>query len=386
MSAEAPQSLAQRLVAWQRIHGRHHLPWQRAPLQAYRVWLSEVMLQQTQVQTVKAYFERFVALWPDVHALAQADLDAVLAQWSGLGYYSRARNLHACAQTVVQMHGGQFPRAARELARLPGIGPSTAAAIAALCWGERVAILDGNVQRVLARHQGLDADLRSTPGRRAMQDLAQTHLPTCSADMPAYTQGLMDLGATCCTPRQPDCPRCPLRADCVAHACASPERWPLKRARTHVRDWPLWLVCLGRSDGAVWLEKRPLRGIWAGLWCLPVFETAQAAQAAFAGLLPAEAQPPVRHDLTHRRLSLHVLQGVVAARGDQPAKLWPGASAQTQSAGHSAGPVEAQPQAGPFDVLPQTQAAGRPGQWWGLEQALTCGLPAPIRRMLQALR
>ena len=208
--------MAARVVRWQRRHGRHGLPWQgtRDP---YRVWLSEVMLQQTQVATVLDYYPRFLERFPDVQALAAAPLDDVLALWSGLGYYSRARNLHRCAQEVVAAHGGAFPRAAPMLATLPGIGRSTAAAIAAFCFGERAAILDGNVKRVLTRA----ARLRRRPGRgrRGARACGPPPRRCCRrAGVDVYTQGLMDLGATVCLARQPACERCPLAADCAARA------------------------------------------------------------------------------------------------------------------------------------------------------------------------
>jgi A/G-specific adenine glycosylase len=188
------QHIAPALVAWQRVSGRSHLPWQNTR-DPYRVWLSEVMLQQTQVGTVLGYYERFMARYPDVAALAAAPFDDVLALWSGLGYYSRARNLHRCAQAVVTVYGGCFPPSASALAELPGIGRSTAAAIAAFCFGERVAILDGNVKRVLSRVLAYGEDLARSSAERELWAQAQTLLPAESADMPAYTQGLMDLGA-----------------------------------------------------------------------------------------------------------------------------------------------------------------------------------------------
>ena len=198
--------LAQRLVQWQTQHGRHDLPWQNTR-DPYRVWLSEIMLQQTQVATAMAYYTRFLARFPNVVTLAGAALDDVLGLWSGLGYYSRARNLHRCAQQVVAEHGAVFPRTAALLQTLPGIGRSSAAAVAALCFGERVAILDGNVKRVLTRVLGFEADLASAANERALWALAHDLLPLLDLQqtMPRYTQGVMDLGATLCTARQPRC-------------------------------------------------------------------------------------------------------------------------------------------------------------------------------------
>src|SRR5262245_16841098 len=220
------------------------------------------MLQQTQVSTARAYYERFIDAYPGVAALAAAPLDDVLALWSGLGYYSRARNLHRCAQTVVAQHGGLFPRTSAELAQLPGIGRSTAAAIAAFCFDERAAILDGNVKRVLARHSGFDGDLATTPAQRELWRYADSLLPT-AADMAPYTQGLMDLGATVCLVRQPRCDECPLATSCVARVSGRTTELPLKSrraqrgARSHVL---LWL----RHRGDVLLVRRPERGVWAG--------------------------------------------------------------------------------------------------------------------------
>jgi A/G-specific adenine glycosylase len=205
------------VIRWQRDHGRHDLPWQQTR-DPYLVWLSEIMLQQTQVGTVKAYYARFLERFPDMDALAAADLDEVLSVWSGLGYYSRARNLHRCAQAVRDRFGGKWPRSPDVLETLPGIGRSTAAAIAAFCFGERVAILDGNVRRVLSRVLGFDSDLSKMANQRALWVLAEQLLPVdhLRQTMPAYTQGLMDIGATVCRARGPDCGACPVASVCVA--------------------------------------------------------------------------------------------------------------------------------------------------------------------------
>jgi len=218
MTPEIRRHFAPALITWQRNHGRHGLPWQgnRDP---YRVWLSEIMLQQTQVSTVLSYYPRFLERFPHVHALAAAQTDEVMAMWSGLGYYSRARNLHRCAQAVVAEHGGEFPRDALTLETLPGIGASTAAAIAAFCHGERVSILDGNVRRVLSRVLAFAGDQAQPKVQRQMWDLAQALVPERSdaSDMAAYTQGLMDLGATVCVRGQPRCPVCPMQGVCEAY-------------------------------------------------------------------------------------------------------------------------------------------------------------------------
>ncbi|MEO5697809.1 MAG: A/G-specific adenine glycosylase, partial [Burkholderiaceae bacterium] len=279
MGTSEPAAIAPRVIAWQRQHGRSHLPWQgsRDP---YRVWLSEIMLQQTQVATVLGYYARFVARFPDVAALAAASLDDVLVLWSGLGYYSRARNLHACAQAVVQLHGGRFPADSAALARLPGIGRSTAAAIAAFCYGERAAILDGNVKRVLTRVLGFDADLAVAANERALWAQAQALLPETGIE--AYTQGLMDLGASVCSARAPQCAACPLRTACVATQQGDPERYPVKRRKApRGRREHVWLLLEWRAQ--VWLLRRPSSGIWAGLWSLPEFEPGAAFDDATKG-------------------------------------------------------------------------------------------------------
>jgi len=257
--------IASRLIDWQRRHGRHDLPWQ-GTRDAYRIWLSEVMLQQTQVGTVVPYYLRFVARFPDLRSLAAADPDEVLALWSGLGYYSRARNLQRCAREVVERYGGVFPGDARRLAALPGIGRSTAAAIAVFGFAQRAAILDGNVRRVLCRHAGV----RGYPGVRAVENelwrIAESELP--EADVEAYTQGLMDLGAMLCVRTRPACGECPLAADCSAHREGSVAGLPTPRPTRIVPVRRCAMYVIRRGD-EVLLERRPPSGIWGGLWSLP---------------------------------------------------------------------------------------------------------------------
>ena len=339
--------IAGRVVRWQRSHGRTGLPWQdtRDP---YRVWLSEIMLQQTQVAVVLEYYPRFLARFSDVRALAAADLDDVLSLWSGLGYYSRARNLHQCARDVVGLHGGEFPRSAEVLQTLPGIGRSTAAAIASFCFGERAAILDGNVKRVLTRVLGFGEDLAVAAGERNLWEHAQTLLPRRGLQeaMPRYTQGLMDIGATICLTRNPACLLCPLRDVCVARAAGAQEDYPVKTRKLKRSSQSLWLLRAQARDGATWLEKRPPTGIWAGLYCLPVYDSRDALQAALpdaahAHLLDGE---PFLHVLTHKDLHLH--------------------------------PVAAQLSKG---ALRETA-----GGWFTSADWPKLGLPAPIRRLLEA--
>ena len=275
-----PAGFAGRVVRWQRTHGRNSLPWQNTR-DPYRVWLSEIMLQQTQVAAVLGYYDRFLARFPDVQALAAAPLDDVLALWSGLGYYSRARNLHRCAQEVVGKHGGAFPRTAEVLATLPGIGPSTAAAISSFCFGERAAILDGNVKRVLTRVLAFEDDLSLGANERRLWDHARELLPTreLQENMPRYTQGLMDLGATLCLPRNPSCLLCPVQDACGAAKEGWPEIYPVKTRKLKRSAESLWLLHAQGPDGSVWLQKRPTPGVWAGLYCLPVFPSREALAA-----------------------------------------------------------------------------------------------------------
>ncbi|MDD5028256.1 MAG: A/G-specific adenine glycosylase [Rhodoferax sp.] len=335
------------LIRWQQRHGRHNLPWQ-GTRDAYRVWLSEIMLQQTQVTTVRPYFERFLARFPDVQSLAQAPQDDVLALWSGLGYYSRARNLHQCAQQVVTQYGGVFPRTAAQLQTLPGIGSSTAAAVASICFGERVAILDGNVKRVLTRYLGFDADLAQASNERTLLQYASDLLPQSDLQrsMPRYSQAVMDLGATVCTAQQPRCADCPLRSDCRAAAQQCPQRYPVKTRKLKRSAQIVWLLCAQTPQGAVWLSQRPIPGVWAGLYCLPLFDDRQALLTA----LPERARqaidelPSFKHVLTHKDLYLY------------PAQV----------------------------MLSEREVPDCPGDWVAAARWPTLGLPAPVRTLLGA--
>lgn len=343
------EGFAPALVQWQLEHGRHDLPWQKQR-DPYRVWLSEIMLQQTQVATVRGYFERFLAQLPTVQALAQAPAQQIMALWSGLGYYSRARNLHACAQRIVSDFGGVFPREASVLATLPGIGRSTASAITSVCFGERVPILDANARRVVARVQGFDQDLAVAAHERALWALAQQLLPAHSAQMPAYTQAVMDLGASICAARNPQCGVCPVSTWCRAHQGGAELRIPV-RTRKLVRRSVQWFMLLAYApDGSVWLERRPSPGIWAGMDCLPIADSMDALQALarkwFGGSANPQPLDVVSHTLTHRDLYLH------------PVAL-------------------ALPQ-----CLPAATEAGS-ARWVAASQWPSLGLPAPIRRLLQ---
>ncbi|MCM5678694.1 A/G-specific adenine glycosylase [Schlegelella sp. S2-27] len=336
--ARLQTEFAPRVISWQHQHGRHQLPWQRTR-DPYRVWLSEIMLQQTQVSTVLGYYDRFLQRFPDVLALADAPLDDVLAAWSGLGYYSRARNLHRCAQAVRDEHRGSFPRAAAELEQLPGIGRSTAAAIAAFCFSERAAILDGNVKRVLTRVLGFGHDLAQSRHERELWALAEGLLP--AEGIESYTQGLMDLGATLCLARSPSCLLCPVQPLCRASAESRPDAYPVKTRklkRSRRENWWLW----AEHEDAVWLTQRPDTGVWGGLFSLPEFATLDALhEAAGAHGSAAVAQPTIEHALTHFDWVLH------------PIKL-------------------------PLEEAPRWSG----GQWVRYERLPDIGLPAPLRKLL----
>jgi A/G-specific adenine glycosylase len=341
LAAESAETFAARLVAWQRRCGRNDLPWQGSD--PYRVWLSEVMLQQTQVRTVLPYFSRFLARFPTVEALAAAPLDEVLALWSGLGYYARARHLHAAARLWVTRWPGSCPQGAQEWAQLPGVGRSTAAAIAAFVQRERVPILDGNVQRVLCRLFAVEEDPRAAATAHRLWDAAQALLPHDSDDMPAYTQGMMDLGALVCTRSRPRCDVCPVVELCAAHRLGIAAELPRKRARAPVPEQELrwgWY----EEDGAVWLVRRAPQGIWGGLWCLPPADEAPPGRWRAAGEIAR-----LTHRLTHFTLKITVTR-----------------------------------------YLPETPWAAEPAAAWGEDarclappEALALGVPQPLRRLLE---
>ena len=316
-------SFAAKLVAWQRRHGRHGLPWQgtRDP---YRIWLSEVMLQQTQVGAVIPYYERFIRKYPSAKALAAASEDEVLQLWSGLGYYARGRNLHKAAREIER---DGFPRSAEKLAELPGVGRSTAAAIAVFAFGERAAILDGNVKRVLSRCYGV-AD------KNGLWPLAERLLPR--KDLDIYTQGLMDLGATVCT-RNPECGRCPVKTSCIARRTGRIGELPAARPRKVLPfKRTTWFVY--RNAGKVLLERRPSSGIWGGLWCFPDKAVLKAKATRRLDLID--------HGFTHFRLRIQpVLCDVKSESG-----------------------------------------AGSGSLWVDLDDAVQAAVPAPVRKLLQELQ
>ena len=329
---------AQKLVVWQRRHGRHGLPWQgtRDP---YRIWLSEIMLQQTQVAAVIPYYERFLARFPDFRSLAGASEDEVLQLWSGLGYYARGRNLLRAAREVAT--AGRFPDSVEKIQALPGVGPSTAAAIAAFAFGRRAAILDGNVKRVLARCFGIEGD-------KAQWELAEKLLPARGIE--TYTQALMDLGATVCTRSRPACERCPVARKCIARREGRIDELPAARKR---KPLPLkhatWLVLL--HEGSVLLERRPGTGIWGGLWVFP--DGPRKAVAAYCernfSCMVAKAQrmPVIVHGFTHFRLNIQPLRCRVEK------------------------------------IVPRAEAPGR--IWLDIEDAAHAAVPAPVRKLLLGL-
>jgi len=296
------QPFADRLLRWWDQHGRKDLPWQH-PRTPYRVWVAEIMLQQTQVSTVIPYFERWMQRFPDIAQLAQAPLDDVLAQWAGLGYYARARNLHRSAQICLQQYGGTLPLTSAELSALPGIGRSTANAIVSQATDQPAAVLDGNVRRLLARHAMVDG----WPGSPAVQSIlwhkAGARLPRHrGAD---YTQAIMDLGAMVCTRTAPDCEHCPLTADCKARAAGAVHHYPGAKPKTKVNDRQVFMLIVHDHAHGVLLERRPPAGIWGGLWSLPEAENlAELEHRTGLVLADAERLPARLHRLTHLRLHI----------------------------------------------------------------------------------
>lgn len=325
------------VIQWQKQHGRHKLPWQNTR-DAYRIWLSEIMLQQTQVAAVIPYYQRFLERFPDVASLAAAPMEDVMAHWSGLGYYSRARNLHSCAQRVCQEYGGTFPADPSLLAELPGIGRSTAAAISAFSYGTRAAILDGNVKRVFCRVFGIEG----YPGEKRIEDALWRHAEALlpEREVEAYTQGLMDLGATLCTRNSPSCSACPMLQRCAAVATDRVRELPVRKPKKTVREkHTAMLIVIDR--GQVLLEQRPATGIWGGLLSLPElagplpdeWKTGDAlrnaaisnAIAHFGMLASCEPMAQLTHGFTHFKLHISPFRINLARRLDfvgQSSHVW----------------------------------------------------------------
>lgn len=369
-----PQFSAQ-LIHWQQLHGRHDLPWQRNR-NPYRVWVSEIMLQQTQVNTVKPYFSRFMQRFPSVQALAAADEDAVLALWAGLGYYSRARNLWRCARRITDEHQGKFPRSARALAQLPGIGPSTAAAIASICFGERISILDANAQRVLTRLLCFRQPPNTAAARRELQHCANSLLPEnqqaddllgmnmnmntdMSTDMPTYTQALMDLGATVCTSATPRCGQCPVASLCLARAAGIQHSLPIKSKPAARKTASWYFVWLEHGDATLLTQRTQdsaatRNRIWNGLWCFPQLPAA-ADLDRFLQHGSEQEMYTADHALTHRKLQLHISRLSVPSKA-RAEQLISCSNDPDQALRH---------------------------QWIRSQQTHTLGLPAPISKLLQ---
>lgn len=319
---------SRRVLAWYRRHGRHDLPWQNTG-DPYWVWVSEIMLQQTQVATVIPFYRRFVASFPTVTDLAEASLDEVLALWSGLGYYARARNMHRAAQLVAAEHGGRFPDDFETLQRLPGVGRSTAAAVAALAGGHCHAILDGNVKRILSRFFALAHAPSDSAGQRRLWQWAESLTPrTGVAD---YTQAMMDLGATVCTRGRPLCRSCPVNERCAAYRLRAQAHYPVPRQRRRRPVRVVRVLLVTDPDGAVLLERRPPAGVWGGLWSLPELADGRTPDdwcRSQLGQSLREQRPwqALRHGLTHFELEMapiHViLAGRPADRLEQGERFW----------------------------------------------------------------
>jgi len=316
---------ATRLIAWQRRHGRHDLPWQNTQ-DPYRVWLSEIMLQQTQVATVIPYYERFLTRFPTLGSLASAPVEEVMALWSGLGYYARARNLHRCARAVVEQHGGRFPRTPEAIAALPGIGRSTANAIAVFCFGARVPILDGNVKRLLCRFLGIEGFPGTTAIESRLWQDGTALLP--NRDVAIYIQAQMDLGATVCTRSRPSCAACPVSELCVAHRDGRTDALPTPRPKRALPERGVTLLVL-RDRKRVALEQRPPAGIWGGLLSLPelpdnIEPAAYCEQHLGLRLRAVLPAPTFKHAFTHFRLHIRPLICTVSSNSHlaEPGLRW----------------------------------------------------------------
>jgi len=345
---EPMTDFSRRLIVWQKQHGRHDLPWQNTT-DPYAIWVSEIMLQQTQVAAVIGYYARFMQRFPTIAALADATQDEVLQHWSGLGYYSRARNLHNAAQTIMDEHGGVFPQDFDTIQTLSGIGRSTAAAIASFAFNQVQTILDGNVKRVLARHFAVEGWPGTPKIEKELWSLAESLLP--ETDMVAYTQGLMDLGATLCSRSKPQCLQCPLLASCQAYQQQRVSLLPTPKPRKKSPEKHTTMLIL-LQGGSVMLEKRPPSGIWGGLWSFPELDhgndcTSAVQQRFGMSVCPQKALPELSHAFTH--FKLHIT-----------------------------------PQ--PLQVNGQHSKAGEPGQvWLSIEDAIGAAIPTPVRKILQTL-
>ena len=346
--AAVAESFATQLLRWARTHGRTGLPWQPPPgslADPYRVWVSEIMLQQTQVQSVRGYFQRFTDRFPSLGSLAKADLQEVLAVWSGLGYYARARNLHRAAQQIEAAWGGRFSDRAEDWQRLPGVGRSTAAAIVSICFGQREAILDANVRRVLARQVMAQEPWGSAALDQRLWQEAEQRLPLRRQDMPRYTQAMMDLGATVCLSQSADCAACPVVGFCQAHAAGRVADFPVPRAKApRPSRKAFWLLVVYQNQLGLW--QRPPKGIWGGLW------TPWDIPAAEPWPQGSEPLTMLRHGFTHFTLEVEV-------------RL-----------------ISPQTKAGMLSLQRQSRGHGQALEFRPLVDFLALGLPAPVRRLL----
>lgn len=337
------------VLTWFDKHGRKTLPWQQG-ITPYRVWLSEIMLQQTQVTTVIPYFERFVARFPDVASLAAAPIDDVLHLWTGLGYYARARNLHRCAQAVVRDYAGEFPDSVEALAELPGIGRSTAGAIVSIAFKQRAAILDGNVKRVLARHHAVGGWPGEANTLKTLWTHAETHTPKKRVN--DYTQAMMDLGATLCTRSKPACERCPVMSTCVAYATGKVSVYPGKKPKKTLPEKTVQLLMLRNPSGDILLQQRPPQGIWGGLWSFPEIaldmDAEGYAEDRFGKVVASETWDAYRHTFSHYHLDIT--------------------------------PVLIQLKKTPTNIAEAHQTL-----WYNPHQPGTIGLAAPVKKLLEKL-
>lgn len=341
---------AQRLLQWRDRHGRTDLPWQRER-SPYRVWVSEIMLQQTQVAVVIPYFERFMVRFPDLIDLAEADLEAVLAHWSGLGYYARARNLHRAAREIRDQHGGRFPADLTAVQALPGIGRSTAGAILSLACGQRHPILDGNVKRVLTRHFGIEGWPGKSDVLARLWGLAERCTP--AERVGDYNQGMMDLGATLCTRHRPACQDCPLSEHCIAHRQGRQSELPTPKPTKTLPKRETLMLVVRNANGEILMEQRPPTGIWGGLWSLPE-TTAETTPEQWClthfSVKPSQVEmlPQRRHTFSHYRLNIHV----AALR---------------------------------VETIPDSVAERSDRRWESIATARRLGLPAPVSRILMEI-
>jgi A/G-specific adenine glycosylase len=345
-------NFANRVLTWYDTHGRKDLPWQQA-ISPYRVWVSEIMLQQTQVATVIPYFERFMQRFPDVQALAVASQDDVLHHWTGLGYYARARNMHKAAVIVNAQLGGVLPLTVEGLCELPGIGRSTAGAIVSIAHGQRAAILDGNVKRVLARHAAVEGWPGTARVHNALWEIAEQRTP--QRRHAHYTQAMMDLGATLCTRSKPRCADCPVAADCIAHQTQSQSAYPGKKPRKVLPVKATRFLLVMSGDREVLLEKRPNQGIWGGLWCFPELDTDTSSVASWCidrlQTTPIALQEldPFRHTFSHYHLDINPI--VVS-----------------------------------IDAVPESIMADDARLWYNLRQPQSLGLAAPVVKLLKSIQ